>query len=218
MRSRVHVVNIVILPTGEKYVSDVAFGGDGPTLPLPLIDGHTQINLGTQEVRLIHSTLPHATVSQPNDKYWIYQYRNSPTQDWNSFYAFTEMEFFYNDFVVMNHYTSTFRGGSNWQTDRVLIVRFLKGKAGEKREVEDTEIKVNGVNGVEEEEERIVGKVMLVDGVVKRNDGGKTSIVRICETEEQRLEAMKQDFAMRLVDDEVDGIKGYRTELKEKSA
>lgn len=108
------------------------------------------------------------------------------------------MEFFFNDFVVMNHYTSTFRGGSNFQTDRVLVVRFLKGK----------------VEG--EELERVVGKVMLVDGVVKRNDGGKTRIARVCESEEERVHALAEDFAIKLVRKEIYGIKGHRTELKGK--
>ena len=189
-------MNIVTLPSGKQYVSDVAFGGDGPTLPLPLVDGHSQVNLGTQEVRLIHATLPHATAKTPNDTYWFYQYRNSPLQEWNSFYAFTEMEFFFNDFVVMNHYTSTFRGGNNFQTEKVLVVRFLKGRR----------------DGMDEE--MIVGKVMLVDGVVKRNDGGKTSVVRVCESEEERILALREDFAIELVKEEIEGIKGHRTELK----
>jgi len=205
-------VNIVTLPTGEKYVSDVAFGGDGPTFPLPLINNHIQTNLGTQEVRLIYSTLPHATVSTPNDKYWFYQYRNSPGQEWNSFYAFTEMEFFFNDFVGMNHYTSTYQGGTNWQTERVLVVRFLKAFS-QRAEEEQNNARENG-RVDEEDEERIVGKVMLVDGVVKRNDGGRTSVVRICQSEDERLQALREDFAIQLVQKEVDGIKGYRTELK----
>lgn len=194
--NRVHVVNIITLPTGEKYVSDVGFGGDGATKPLPMISGHAQTNLGAQEVRLIYDNIPQQTITYP--KYWIYQYRNSVDKDWNSFYAFTEMEFYFNDFVGMNHYTSTFRGGNNFQTDRVLIVRFLKGK----------------VEG--EEDERVTGKVMLVDEVVKRNDGGRTSVVKVCRNESERVEAIWEEFAVMLVKEEVDAIKGYRTELLEK--
>jgi len=195
------VVNIVTLPAGEKYVSDVSFGGDGPTKPLPLITPTSPsedfpypitTNLGPQEVRLIHSNIP--SQSNPEPKLWIYQYRKSPQQEWNSFYAFAEIEFFRSDFEVMNYFTSTFRGGSNFQTERCLIVKSLKG-------------------GLRGEEESIVGKVMLVGGEMKRNDGGKTRVMRVCENEEERIKALREDFGIVLTDEEVVGIKGTPAEL-----
>jgi arylamine N-acetyltransferase len=183
----------VTFPNGEKYVSDVAFGGDGPTRPLPLIDGHSQVNLGSQEVRLISSNLPNQRLQTP--KYWFYQYRNKPEDAWNSFYAFPEIEFFDNDFIGMNWYTSTFVGGSNFQTTRVLIVQFIKGK----------------VDG--EEKERVTGKRMLVDGVVKRNDGGRTEVVQVCHNEAARVKAIEEDFGMELLPEEIQAIQGWKTEL-----
>lgn len=191
-KTRVHVVNIITLPTGEKYVSDVAFGGDGPTKPLPLLENKIQTNLGTQEVRFVYDNIPQQTISTP--KYWTYQYRNSVDKEWNAFYAFTEMEFYLNDFVGMNHYTSTFTGESNFQTKTVLIVRFLKG---------------DGEDG----ERKIVGKVFLVDGVVKRNDGGRTSVVGICTSELERRKVIEEVFGMRMIEEEIAGIKGWSTEL-----
>ena len=151
-------------------------------------------------MRLAYGNLPQQTISTP--KYWIYQYRNSVEQEWNSFYAFNEMEFFLADFVGMNHFTSTFTEYPNLQTTTVLVVRFLKG-VGE------------GVGG-EGKEEEIVGKLMLVNGVVKRNDGGKTSVVKVCVNEEERLKAIKEDFEMILVEDEINAIAGWHTELVEK--
>jgi arylamine N-acetyltransferase len=188
--ARVHVVNIITLPTGEKYVSDVSFGGDGPTKPIPLISGTILQNLGTQEIRLIHDNIPCQQNAEP--KFWIYQYRNSVDKEWNSFYAFPEMEFFINDFQIMNYFTSNFVGGTNFQTERVLVVRFLKGDG---------------------EEDGIVEKVMLVDGEVKRNHGGSTRVERVCGSEEERLEALKEVFGIRLVEEEVLGIRGTITEL-----
>jgi arylamine N-acetyltransferase len=198
-------VNIITLPTGEKWVSDVSFGGDGPTKPLPLITPTSPsnefpypitTNLGPQEVRLIHSNIPSQQNSEP--KFWIYQYRNSPTQEWNSFYAFSAIEFFRSDFEVMNYFTSTFRGGSNFQTERCLIVKFLKGRVEGK------------------EEESIVGKVMLVGGEVKRNDGGKTRVARVCGNEQERIGALAEDFGIVLTEKEVAGIKGMPAELLDK--
>lgn len=52
----------------------------------------------------------------------------------------------------MNHYKSTSFAETNFQTRRMLIIKSLRG----------------------EEEQEIVGKIVLVNGEVKRNDGGKT--------------------------------------------
>ncbi|KAH7416817.1 arylamine N-acetyltransferase 1 [Cadophora sp. MPI-SDFR-AT-0126] len=193
----VHIVNIVTLPTGEKYMLDVSFGGDGPTIPLPLTSGLTHLNLGTQEIRLLHSTIPQQL--DQTKPLWIYQYRNAPTQEWNSFYAFPETEFTEADFRVMNHWTSTSMESTNWQTRRVLVIRFLRGL-------------VEG-EGEERGKEGIVGKVMLVDGEIKRNDGGRTRSVKVCRSEEERIEALKVDFGIELTDEEREGIKGRNVEL-----
>ncbi|KAH6668880.1 arylamine N-acetyltransferase 1 [Halenospora varia] len=193
----VHIVNIVTLPTGEKYMLDVGFGGDGATKPLPMISGATVQNLGSQEIRLIHSTIPEQ-INQ-SQKLWIYQYRNGADKEWNSFYAFPETEFLAADFEIMNFYTSQKQGGTNFQTRTVLIVRFLRGK-------------VEGGVGLEE---GIVGKVMLVNGEVKRNDGGKTSVVKICKTEEERVAALKEYFDIDLTEEEIAGIRGRNVELIE---
>lgn len=83
---------------------DVSYGGDGPTRPLPLIPGHTTRGIGTQDVRLIHAAMP----DQPPErqKVWIYQYRNADAADWNSCYAFPDLEFTAADLEVMNFYAS----------------------------------------------------------------------------------------------------------------
>lgn len=187
----VHIVNIVTLADGSKYMIDVGFGGDGATSPLPLIPNQPQVNLGSQEVQLAYSTIPPQTTST---KHWIYQYRNKSTQEWNSFYAFPEYEFFPQDFEVMNFFTSQSIGGMNFQTRTVLIVRFLRGEN-------------------EEEREKIVGKVMLVNGEVKRNMGGKTEVVTVCTSEGGRIEALGKYFGIRLTEEEKEGVKGRNVEL-----
>lgn len=191
-RDRVHIVNIVTLPDGTRWMVDVGFGGDGATKPLALISGHVVQNLGAQEVRLLHDTIEQQSVG--SQKLWIYQYRNGKDREWNSFFSFTEIEFFPQDFEVINHYTSTKQGGQNLQTRTVLIVRFLRGER-------------------EDEDAVIVGKVMLVNGDVKRNMGGKTDVVKICATEEERVEAIKEYFAITLTEEEKLGVRGRNVEL-----
>ncbi|TFK53694.1 cysteine proteinase [Heliocybe sulcata] len=160
----VHVVNIVTLPDGSRYSCDVGFGGDGPRQPLPLVSGHITPNIGTQELRLIHETIPE--LSQKDQKLWIYQYRNGSEREWNSFYSFPELEFLENDFYIMNYYTSTHP--ESFQTYTPLVVKFLR------------------------QDDEIYGKVMLVNNELKQNHGGKTQVVKVCQTEEDRVQALKE--------------------------
>jgi arylamine N-acetyltransferase len=182
---RRHVVNIVTLSDGSRYSTDVGFGGDGPIKPLPLVDGHITPNLGSQEVRLSHEVIPDF-LTEPQ-KLWVYQYRNGTDRPWNSFYTFSETEWLPADFDVVNTWASTNPG--SFQTTTMLIVRFLR------------------------RESQIHGKAMLVNGDVKQNLGGKTSLLMSCQTEEERVEALRSVFGITLTDEQREGIKGRATEL-----
>ncbi|ESZ90040.1 arylamine N-acetyltransferase 1 [Sclerotinia borealis F-4128] len=197
--SRFHIVNIVALPNTTKYMVDVAFGGDGATKPLPLISGHAVQNLGTQEIRLVYETIPQQI--DQSKPLWIYQYRNGPDREWNSYYAFSEHEFLHEDFEIMNYYVSTNMSARNFQTKNVLIVAFVKGRDEES----------------EEGGEKIVGKRMLVNGAIKENMGGRTRLVRTCEGESQRVEVLRELFGIRLTEEEINGIEGSIAELKDSS-
>lgn len=183
----VHVVNIVTLPDGTKWMIDVGFGGDGATKPLPLIDGATVHNLGTQEIRLIRDKIPEQV--NPEQLYWIYQYRNSPDAEWNSFYAFPGVEFSLADFGIINWWASTCP--QSFQTFTVLIVKFYRG------------------------DDKIVGKVMLINDTIKRNMGGKTEVVAVLKSESERIAALKYWFGLELTDVEVSSIAGHVTEIKQ---
>ena len=164
---------------------DVSFGGDGAIKPIPLLEDHITRNIGTQELRLVHDSIPQHI--DKGHKVWIYQYRNQSDMPWNSFFCFPELEFTLADYQVMNHFTST--SPDSFQTYTVLVVKFLR------------------------EGNEIVGKVMLVNGDVKRNMGGKTSLVKTCKTEEERVEALREYFGIDLTQEESEGIRGTVTEL-----
>lgn len=187
-----HLVLIVELAAAngatEKYVCDAAFGGDGPTVPLPLREEVVTRNLGSQEVRLAREHIPGSL-----GKFWIYQYRNAASKPWNSFYSFNDSECLESDFASVNYYTSQ---APTFQKTTVIIVKFLLGPD------EDTG------------EYKVTGKVMLANGVVKRNMGGKTEVVQVCSTELERVEAIKTWFGIELSEEEVSGIKNTITELK----
>ncbi|KAF2474950.1 arylamine N-acetyltransferase 4 [Lindgomyces ingoldianus] len=190
----VHIVNIVTLPCGAKYMLDVGFGGDGAINPVPLIPGHVVPNIGQQDVRLIRDHIPQQVDKSEKTKLWIYQYRNGNNKAWNSFYAFPEVEFLEEDFKVMNWYTGN--SPMSFQTYTILIVKFL-------RRLKD-----------DSGEEEVYGKRMLVNGTVKENLGGSTKVVEECQTENERVQALRKWFGITLTEEEKRSIVGHCTELK----
>ncbi|KAJ9357521.1 arylamine N-acetyltransferase 2 [Paecilomyces variotii] len=191
-----HINNIVHLPSGKRFSVDVGFGGDGPISPLPLDEpGRAIPNIGRQEVRLIQDYIPRQRFPEP--KLWIYQYRNGPEQEWNSFYSFAEMEFFQDDFEVMNWFTSA-KSLHRWT---VLVVRFL-------RMAEDVLFSARSDLPLDQDI-TITGKVMLVDNAIKVNLGGKTRVVHTLSSEKDRRQALKDYFGISLTDEEARGIIGW---------
>ena len=191
-----HIVNIVTLDDGSRWMVDVGFGGDGASKPIPLVEDHVTRNIGTQDIRLVRDFIPSQTERTPERKLWIYQYRNAAEKPWNSFYAFSDLvEFLPADYHIMNWYTGSCP--DSFQTFTALVVMFLRRPN-------------NDVPGDDE----IYGKRMLVDGVVKENLGGKTNVVQECNTEAERVEALRVWFGIELTDEEISSIRGWHTELK----
>ena len=179
-------MNLVTLADGSRYMVDVSFGGDGATQPLSLVPEQAVQNLGSQEIRLAWDVLPEQVSSRT--KHWIYQYRNGPNLDWNSYYAFTEHEWLERDFEGPNFYVNTHP--DSFQRHGQLVVKFLR------------------------EGDRIVGKRMLAGAVIKENLGGRTQVLQVCHTEEERIKALKDHLGLLLTPEEIAGIKGYETELR----
>ena len=183
----VHMVIIVTLPEGDRYLVDVGFGGDGSTKPLPMVESIVTRNFGTQDLRLIHETV--AGAMNRRQKTWTYQIRNKPEAEWASCYNFVELEFLPQDFEVMNYYTSTHpvRG----MCTRVIAVKFI----------------------MDDEGREICGKVMLAGAELKRNTKGTTILEQTCETEQDRTEVLEKHFGFYLDAEEKQGILGRKTAL-----
>lgn len=55
---------------------------------------------------------------------------------------------------------------------------------------------------------------MLINGVLKRNMGGRTVVIRECVSEEERVECLRVEFGIRLTEEERSAIRGSVTELR----
>ncbi|KAI8629070.1 cysteine proteinase [Xylariaceae sp. FL1651] len=187
----VHIVSIVDIE-GKKYHVDIAFGGDCATMPMPLVHGLVHQNIGGQQIRLMRDWIPTQTKRTDETKLWIYEYRNGEDKEWNPFYAMAEVEFMPLDWEVVNVYASN--SSKSWQTNTVIAIKFLRRTR-------------------EDGEEEIYGKRMLVNGIIKENLGEKTKVIHECKTDDERVEALKRYFDIRLTEEEANGIKGWKTAL-----
>ncbi len=209
----VHLVNIVTLPDPDRnpdagggrdsfvrYALDAGFGGDGPTVPMPLVDGLVHRNgIGAQEIRLARELIPEQRWrGEDAPRMWVYQYRNGAEQPWNRTYAFYEVEFTEADFRVVNWYAS--QHPDSPQRTMVLAILFLRGRR-------------EGDNG-KGPQECVTGKLMMVDGEVKRNVTGRTELVKVCKTEQDRVEALREYFGIELTLEERESVRGRVVELK----
>ncbi|KAE8395484.1 hypothetical protein BDV23DRAFT_194199 [Aspergillus alliaceus] len=185
----VHMVNIVRLPSGARYHLDVGFGGDGPTSPVPLVSGEAIKNLGSQEVRLLYDNIPKQ--SQTTQKLWIYQYRNGMDKEWNSFYCFPEIEFFQDDFEVINRFAA-------WEfleRGTFVAVKFIRnGEEGNVAQVQNGMIQ----SQPDSDEVCIVGKLMLINNELKLNMGGRTKVIESLNTEADRRMALEKWFSISI--------------------
>ncbi|KAI9838318.1 MAG: hypothetical protein M1819_005586 [Sarea resinae] len=174
-----HMVNLVTFE-GKKYMVDVGFGSNEPTHPLPLVDGEVSLGIGPQTLRLVWSQLPQNT--NPEQKMWIFQTRKDDTTDWQDAYCFADLEFWPEDFGVINYLTST--SPQSFFTYRVVCVRFLM------------------------EDEELIGTVALAGGDVRRRVNGKREDLMSCETEEQRIAALERHFEIILSQEQQQSISG----------
>ncbi|KAJ9625545.1 hypothetical protein H2203_004302 [Taxawa tesnikishii (nom. ined.)] len=137
-----HMVNIVTLSSGAKYMVDVGFGAGthAPTGPHPRLP---VLNVAPEQmVRLLHASIP--DVTDPEQKFWVYEKQNTSQEEFWPQYCFTLTEFLPSDYKVMNHYTSTSK--MSWFTWSVVCVKML----------------------LAENHESIVGEITLFDGSIKR--------------------------------------------------
>lgn len=208
---------LIVTIAAQRYMVDVGFGRNGPTLPL-LLENNAQedaIAPGAR-VRLVRESLPQSLHPADNaQKMWIYQHRGPSNkthhhhpsvaglegeeermeerENWIPTYAFTELEFFPQDFEVMKFCASRVR--TSFFTYTVVVMKYL----------------------VERDEEGgavCVGTVQMLGGQVKRTVGGKSEVVKECRTEGERVKVLEDVFGIRLSEREKRGIVGTVAELR----
>ena len=211
-----HMVNLVRVE-GRRYLVDVGFGGDGPCCPIPLErreEGEIVFGgVAPQELRLEWKSLPKHT--DPEQRVWVYSHRENRSAEWVEAYCFTEVEFFAEDFAIMNLATMTLRESYFVQT--VLAQRFILEEEVEAENLGDQASGGQGTAGVTNEGEngpRAVGVMILHNGLVKRRMADKVEMLTVLESEADRAAALKKYFKIEFGEEERRGIRDLPTELR----
>jgi len=179
------MINILTLADGSKVILDVGFGADGPTRPLPLLEGTVSRGIAPQELRLVRENIPANT--DPRQRLWIYKTRHTPQDSWNPRYCFSEVEFLPQDYAMMNFYTSQCK--FCWFTYKIVVMKMIR------------------------EGDEIIGTMILNGDVVKRRIRGETEELKRCGTEGERVQALERWFGIALTAEERRGITGMVTDL-----
>lgn len=116
--------------------------------------------------------------------------RYNADSDWLPMICFSEVEFLLQDFDVMNFCVSQNR--TSWFTQVLVCSRMI----------------------LDEDGREIVGQVVMLGKEVKRRIQGKSEIVEVMNSEEDRVKALGKYFDMHLRVGEIEGIRGLASELK----
>jgi arylamine N-acetyltransferase len=190
-----HMV-ILVRIDGATYHVDVGFGSQGSLTPLLLKEGEMREGVPGNWVRLSRRCIAQNTSGQVM---WVLETRNESVGVWKAGYCFSELEFLEEDFRNLNY--RTHRDPTSWFTYTLVVTRVLLG--GEEDAGE-------GAGG------RAVGTVTLVNGSVNRRiGGGKSEVLQEFKSEGERVLALEKWFGVKLREDEMNGIVGMATHIRQ---
>ncbi|KAG8666856.1 hypothetical protein FPOAC2_11991 [Fusarium poae] len=188
-----HCLNIVTI--GDKsYAVDVGFGGRTPTIPMELLDGNVFERSDSGQMRLRHDTIPQYLSEQ---KVWIYEFRSNDSGEWIPQWCFIDHEALPDDIRVMN--MAPAKSPSSFFTFKVVAVQFVSENE-DCSEMETRELKNVGGN--------IDGSVFIDGNVMKYRKAGVVKMEKTFESEDERLEALKNYFGIELSEENRRAIRG----------
>ncbi|KAI1407941.1 arylamine N-acetyltransferase 3 [Hypoxylon sp. FL1857] len=199
-----HCVNLVIIDD-VRYLVDVGFGANGPTVPLRLRHDFPQrhIKTGSALIRTVHMPIPQAV--DQTQRLWILQQR-LPGTEWTPLYCFVDFEFLLEDIRGMN--LSPWKSPSSWFTQKVVLSRFTTDL--ERDDVEGPGVASEKVIS----EGKIDGALILFQDTLKWRRNEETKLEIKLRDEKHRIEVFRKYFGIELDDEDKEAIRGTVSELK----
>lgn len=186
--TRSHMANVVTAD-GQRYLVDVGYGADGPCQPIPLVSGAVVDGVPGQKLRLEYCCLSqHSDTAQ---RVWVYSHSRS-RGPWEEVYHFPDVEFFAEDFTVLNFFNMT----QSSFAKTVVVQRF---------EVDPNNPKLG-----------IVGTLQITRNRLERRSAAGLEEIAVFRNERERLSVFGQYFDIHLTEEECSAIRGRHSELREK--
>jgi len=182
-----HMANLVTID-GHRYLVDVGFGSNSPIAPIPLKHGHEAAGAPPTRCKLEYRNLPQH--SDPSQRVWVYSTRDRDGGEWVDGYSFVEVEFFPDDFAVMN--LSTMTSPTSLFVQSVVAVRTVLNSEG-----------------------ILVGRLNLFRDYLRQITEEKSEIIQTFKTEDDRVQALESYFSIKLSPKERRAIRGLASELKD---
>ncbi|KAF4930097.1 Arylamine N-acetyltransferase 2 [Colletotrichum viniferum] len=183
-----HMVNLIRIG-GQRYMVDVGFGKGAAMVPVPLNSGHEFSTIAPLRGKLVYEKLEQHTDS--DQRMWVYYSTDSADGPFRQRNCFTEMEFFPEDFEVMN--LATMSRPTSYFVKTVLAMRTI----------------------LDPETRTAVGTLVLHKDEVKQKIGDNLELLETLKNEAQRVAALEKYFSIKLRPEEQRAIKNMPTELLE---
>lgn len=182
------MVNLIRIG-GQRYMVDVGFGKGAAMVPVPLNSGHEFTTIAPLRGKLVYENLDQHTDS--DQRMWVYYSTDSADGPFRQRNCFTEMEFFPEDFEVMN--LATMSRPTSYFVKTVLAMRTI----------------------LDPETRTAVGTLVLHKDEVKQKIGDNLELLETLKNEAQRVAALEKYFSIKLRSEEQRAIKNMPTELLE---
>lgn len=172
----------------NTYLVDVADGSKSPCRPIPLTPDIEMDLVYPARGRLEYKSL--AKHTDPKQRVWVFSTQADRETPWTEVYSFVEIEFFPDDFEVMNLATMTMPQSFFVQT--VVATKLLLDPHTAEPE----------------------GTLILFKDSLKRRVKERTEVIGTFDTEEQRVGALKHYFQIELTPAEQRAIRGLPSALR----
>lgn len=184
-----HMHNLVRLDR-QWYLVDVGMSARGPAAPIPLKDGYEAVSVAPRQVRVQRRSISErgGMDADGEQEYWCYDMCSQPDEEdprnseWQSVYCFAETEYLPQDFEMMSWFAST--SPSSYFVRYVMCSRMI----------------------LDEQKDAVIGDITLAGDTVRRTVNGQREVLRVCESEADRIEALEEFFGIVLTKEQAEAI------------
>jgi arylamine N-acetyltransferase len=214
-----HCLNIVTLPSGDRYAVDTGFGPNETVQPVKLEHGLVQPHISPASVRLRYDLLPQGLKRRGDNKVWIYEHRVNDDEAWTPAICFTELEFLPQDIAAMNY--SPQKDPRSIFLQRVLCIRFTLDSETipipERQEGNGTDGQLTNNTSLKSGSGKVNGTLILDGDKIKWRRHGEKVFEMTLSSDAERLDALERWYGIILPQGDKEAIHGTALYIPDKT-